>query len=110
MRSGRRTTDLGRAAVLAAALVVLALISPGTAGAATDACGFTGVAGAHWDVGTNWSCGHVPDADDDVTLALGDSPLVTAADALAGTLTVDTGSTLGFANAPELDVTGTATF
>src|SRR4051794_7616765 len=96
---GRRRRKHGRGmAIMASGALAAALALPGAAHATPADCQYTGASGASWHVGTNWSCNHVPDSDDDVTLDTGDSVLVTANDAVAGTLTVKHDATLAFAN------------
>src|SRR5262249_38966281 len=65
---------------------------------------------APWALGTNWSCGHVPDSDDLAIVTGGRIPLVPAAGGQAGTLVLDTNARIDLASTATLAVTGSATF
>jgi len=95
------------AAVFAVAVAVSALLAS-PAGAAT-VCNYTGPSGGSWHAPGVWTCAGGPTAADDVVLDGGDNVVVTALDAAAATVSIESGATLGFANAHKLDVSGATT-
>ncbi len=101
---GRRWGALG----LAAMFIFLSAAACGTGevAAAPVSCSFTGPASGDWHTAVNWSCGQVPDADDDVFVDGVDSIDVAAA-AVAGTLNITGGGSIDFAAGASLTVGST---
>ena len=70
------------------AAIIVSLGSAGSAGAETKTWG--GGIGSSWHTGSNWSPAGVPGEADDVVIASG-RPLISAGDAVAGSIDVNSG-------------------
>ncbi len=95
--------------LLVAALGILLLAGPAAASAAApaDNCTWNGGIPLLWSNGNNWSCGHVPQSDDDVTIGSApQQPFLNAA-ATVATLKLD-GGWLTMNGSGSLTVTGAA--
>jgi hypothetical protein len=95
--------------LLVAALCILLFAGPAAASAAapSDNCTWNGGIPPLWSNGNNWSCGHVPQSDDDVTIgSVAQQPFLNAAATVAA-LKLD-GGWLTMNGSGSLTVTGAA--
>ena len=73
-------------------LVIGLAVLPAPKPAYADTC--TSQGDGNWSVAGTWSCAHVPNAGDDVTVATGHTVTVDTDTASLGSLTIDSGATL----------------
>src|SRR5438045_963439 len=100
-----RSSRLGLLVVVASAATML--LSPTVAHAAS--CSYGGADLGTWDLAGNWTCGHIPNGADDVTLS-GNRVQIASADESAQSLTFGSGAGLVFANSHTLTVSGGTTW
>ena len=93
-----------KASFALAALLAALLALP--AAASADICLYQG--SGNWSAPATWSCGHVPNGADDVTVGSGDN-VVLDQNGSAATLTLESGGTLQLGSARTLAVSGATT-